>query len=345
MSVHVLSPGLLSTLQDNGRYGWRHLGVGSAGALDAFSHAVANRLVGNTDDAVAIEVSLQGPRLRFEHATRIALCGADIEAHVDGMSLPGWRPVVLPAGSTLVLGACRRGARASLAVAGGFVVPRVLGSGSTDLRGGFGGMRGRTLAAGDVLPIATRHAHGSDNEKPGGECIEKVAITPWWIDPTPDLDYDRPAIIHVLAGRDALMPDDALYSQPWRVAPASNRQGLRLEGTALTLEKSHETISEPVAPGTLQLPPDGNPIVLMADAQTHGGYPRIGHAIQADRPRLAQLRPGDVVRFQPCTPAQARRLYCEQRQRLARIALAITARMQHAGKEHARKHARMERHA
>ncbi len=330
MSVHVLSPGLLSTLQDNGRHGWRHLGVGSSGALDTFSHAVANRLVGNTDDSLAMEISLHGPHLRFEHATRIALCGADIQAHVDGRLVPGWRPVTLPAGSTLVLGACRRGARVSLAVAGGFVVPRVLGSGSTDLRGGFGGMRGRTLAAGDVLPVATDHARAQDqlqdHLEPGRASIEEVAITPWWIDPAPDLDFDRPAIIHVLPGRDALTTYDALYGQPWRIAPASNRQGLRLEGEGLTLEKPHEAITEPVAPGTIQLPPDGNPIVLMADAQTHGGYPRIGHAIQADRPRLAQLRPGDVVRFEPCTPMQARRLACEQRQRLARMSVAIAAR-------------------
>lgn len=330
MSVHVLSPGLLSTLQDDGRHGWRHLGVGSAGALDAFSHAVANQLVGNRAEALAMEISLQGPRLRFDHATCIALCGADIEARVDSTPLPGWRPVALPAGSTLVLGACQRGARVSLAVAGGFVVPRVLGSGSTDLRGGFGGMRGRTLAAGDVLPVATHHAHGPDSVEPATTSIEKIAITPWWIDPVPDLDFDldpdHPTIIRVLPGRDALTPGDALYSQPWRVAPASNRQGLRLVGDALALRQSREAITEPVAPGTIQLPPDGNPIVLMADAQTHGGYPRIGHAIQADRPRLAQLRPGDMVRFQPCTPTQARRLACEQRQRLARIALAISTR-------------------
>lgn len=328
MSVHILSPGLLSTLQDDGRHGWRHLGVGTAGALDAFSHAVANLLVGNRAETLAMEISLHGPRLHFDHPTCIALCGADIQAHVDGTSLPGWRRVSLPAGSTLVLGACRRGARVTLAVAGGFVVPRVLGSGSTDLRGGFGGMRGRALAASDVLPVAKHHVHGLGSAKAGKEHVDEVAITPWWIDPFPDLDFDRPAIIRVLAGRDALTPDDALYSQPWQIAPASNRQGLRLQGDALALRQPREAITEPVTPGTLQLPPDGNPIVLMADAQSHGGYPRIGHAIRADRPRLAQLRPGDVVRFQSCTPAQARQLSCEQRQRLARIALAISARTQ-----------------
>lgn len=321
----MLAPGLLTTLQDGGRCGWRHLGVGAAGALDPFSQAVANRLVGNPGDAVAMEISLQGPKLRFDRAARIALCGADIDAKVDGTDLPTWRRIDLPAGSSLTLGHCRRGARAYLAVAGGFAVPTVLGSASTDLRGGFGGMRGRALAAGDVLPVAK-------NSTPDRDTID---IAPWWIDPTPDLDLHRdpghPAIVRVLPGRDALAPADALFAGDWQVAPASNRQGLRLtrggvDRQALQLEDRHEAISEPVAPGTIQLPPDGNPIVLLADAQTHGGYPRIGHAIRADWPRLAQLRPGEALRFQPCTAGEARQLACEQRQRLARIGYAIDAR-------------------
>lgn len=324
MSVRVLAPGLLTTLQDNGRFGWRHLGVGSAGALDAFSHAIANRLVGNAADALVMEISLQGPRLRFEHVACVALCGADIDAEADGVPLPGWRPVTLPAGSTLVLGACRRGARVYLAIAGGLVVPQVLGSASTDLRGGFGGMRGHALAVGDVLPVATPPAASPlDDYQAQG-----IGIAPWWIDPTADLDFDQPAIIRVLPGRDALDPDDALFNQEWRVGATSNRQGLRLEGAALSLQQPGEPVTEPAAPGTIQLPPGGNPIVLLADAQTHGGYPRIGHAIRADRPRLAQLRPGDAVRFQSCTSQEARRLACEQQQRLARISLAISARMQ-----------------
>lgn len=328
MSVRVLAPGLLTTLQDSGRHGWRHLGVGSAGALDGFSHALANRLVGNASDALVMEISLRGPRLHFDRAARIALCGADINAEVDGISLPGWRPLTLPAGSTLELGVCRRGARVCLAVAGGFVVPRVLGSASTDLRGGFGGMRGRALAAGDVLPVAMLPASAAPTSDPPDGAAQALKIAAWWIDPTPDLDFDQPAIIRVLPGRDALDPADALFEQAWTTGAASNRQGLRLEGAALSLQQPRESVSEPVAPGTIQLPSDGGPIVLLADAQTHGGYPRIGHAIGADRPRLAQLRPGDVVRFQPCTPRQARRLACEQRQRLARISLAISARVQ-----------------
>jgi antagonist of KipI len=313
MSIRVLAPGLLSTLQDGGRRGWRHLGVGCAGALDAFSHGVSNRLVGNDADAATLEITLAGPRLRFDRAARIAICGAEIDAHADGIELPGWRRIDLPARATLAFGGCRHGARAYLAVAGGFAAPRVLGSASTDLRGGFGGHDGRALAMGDMLTLDDGDATH----------VDALAIAPWWIDPTPDLDFTRTTLIRVLPGRDALASADALFAREWRVAPASNRQGLRLRGDALTLSSPREAVSEPIAPGTIQLPPDGGPIVLLADAQTHGGYPRIGHAIAADHPRLAQLRPGDALRFVPCTADEARQLACEQRQRMVRIGYAV----------------------
>ena len=154
MSVEVLAPGLLTTVQDRGRFGYRHLGVGCAGALDAHSHALANLLAGNPVDAPALEITLTGPRLRFDQATCIAVCGAEIDARVDNHAVPSWRSVWLPAGTTLTLGACRRGARAYLAVAGGFLVAPTLASASTDLRGGFGGISGRALVAGDVLGTA-----------------------------------------------------------------------------------------------------------------------------------------------------------------------------------------------
>ncbi|NUS39690.1 MAG: biotin-dependent carboxyltransferase [Lysobacter sp.] len=313
MSVHVLAPGLLTTVQDGGRHGWRHLGVGVVGALDDDAHALANLLVGNAVDAATLEVTLAGPRLRFERAVRIALCGADVDARCDGATLPRARPCLLPAGSTLVLGACRRGARAYLAVAGGFDVAPVLGSRSTDLRGGFGGIEGRTLQAGDVLPLGAAPAVQA----------EAMRIARWWIDDTHD--GDPHGMVRVLAGADATIPADALFRQSWRVAAASNRQGLRLEGEPLRIADARERISAPVAPGTIQLPPDGRPIVLLADAQTHGGYPCIGHVIRADWPRLAQLRPGDALRFAPCTPMEAQSAWQRRRHALARLALMIAA--------------------
>ncbi len=316
MSVRVIAPGLLTTVQDLGRTGSRHMGVGGAGALDTYSHTIANLLVGNPGDAPTLEINLAGPRLHFGQAARIAICGADIDAHVGKIAIPGWRPILLPAGSVLALGACRRGARAYLAVAGGgFVVAEVLNSASTDLRGGFGGFQGRALIALDELDIG---------ESP--IAVAGVHITPWWIDPTPEVDFDAPAIIRVLPGSDSTAPQDALFTHQWRIANASDRQGLRLEGVPLQPADARDRISAPVVPGAIQLPPDGLPIVLLADAQTHGGYPVIGHVIRVDWPRLAQLRPGDTFHFQPCAREEARHARLQQTQQLARIGLAIAAR-------------------
>jgi len=309
--VEVLAPGLQTTVQDLGRVGYRHLGVGTAGALDGYSSRVANLLVGNAEASAVLEITLQGPRLRLHRAARIALTGADIDAHVDGVAIPGWRPVDLPANSELVLGPCRRGARAYLAVAGGLDVEAILGSASTDLRAGFG----RALVAGDRLGAASI----AD--------IDAIAIARWWIDPEPELDLRHAQAIRVLPGHDATAPVDALFAQPWRVAAQSNRQGLRLQGDALQLEHPGDRLSEPVAPGTIQLPPDGQPIVLLAEAQTVGGYPRIGHVIGADLPRLAQRRPGDSVQFVPVDAAAAHAAACAQRHRLTRIGLAIAQRL------------------
>ncbi len=315
MSIRVESPGLLTTVQDGGREGWRHLGVGRAGAVDPWSHAVANLLVGNPAVAPALEVTIAGPRLRFEGSARIAICGADIDARVNAVPVPCWRPLAVPPGATLALGACRRGARAYVAVAGGVSVPRILGSASTDLRGGFGGIDGRALAVGDVL-------HADE-----GDYTETLRIARWWIDSTPDVVFDAPVVVRVLPGSDAPSPPDALFAHEWHVASASDRQGLRLDGPVLQAADVRERISEPVAPGTIQLPSDGHPIVLLADAQTHGGYPRIGHAIRADWPRMAQLRPGDALRFSPCSREDAVRAWRERCQRLARIELAIGSRL------------------
>lgn len=313
MTIDVLAGGLQTTVQDLGRFGHRHLGVGVAGALDGHSLRIGNLLVGNAEGAAALEIALQGPRLRFTRAARIALTGADIDARVDGVVIPGWRPVDLPAGSELVIGPCRRGARACLAVGGGLQVEPVLGSAATDLRAGFGGVEGRCLHAGDAL----RHGVQELTE------VAELEIASWWVDPSPDLDLAAPQPIRVLPGRDGIVPATALCGQAWQVTAQGNRQGVRLEGKPLVLAQPGDRLSEPVAPGTVQLPPGGQPIVLLAEAQTIGGYPRIAHVIAADLPRLAQRVPGDTIHFEMVDAATAHALACAQRQRVARIALAI----------------------
>ncbi|MBF6024365.1 biotin-dependent carboxyltransferase family protein [Lysobacter niastensis] len=306
----VLQAGLLTTVQDLGRSGWRHLGVAHAGALDPAQAQLANRLAGNAGDAAVLEITLRGPTLHFDAPVRIALTGATVSAKFEGTLVPMGRPVELPAG-TLELGALRGGARAWLAVDGGFDVPMVLGSRSTDLRGGFGGVAGRALRAGDTLAL--------------GETVVPANATslrsvPWWIDLHHDTDPHAPI-------RYQPVPQAAsLCSQVWRVSPSSNRQGLRLQGEALPAPAA-AGVSEPVAPGTIQLPPDGQPIVLLADAQTVGGYPRLGHVIAADLPRLAQCTPGQRLHFEACDAATARRLACAAQARVARIQWMIDTRL------------------
>lgn len=314
--IEVLAPGVCTLPQDAGRPGLRHLGIAMSGALDPWALALANLLVGNPGDAPALEITLSGPRLRFHVPARIALCGATIEASADGQAIPMARPVDVPAGCELRLGRCLDGARSYLAVLGGLRLPSVLGSASTDLRAGFEGLAGRPLRAGDQLPLAGQV---------DAPCLHVPA---WWIDTAFD-DRPRPSpdrVVRVIPGPDATTGERSLHGQAWKIAPDSNRQGLRLQGPALALADPGERVTEPVAPGCVQLPPGGQPIVLLADAQTHGGYPRIGQAIRADWPLLAQLRPGDGVRFAPCTAAEARAALARQRQRLHRIALALEAR-------------------
>lgn len=311
--IEVLRAGLLDSVQDAGRFGLRHLGVGSAGALDAYSFTIANRLVGNRPDAAALEITLNGPALRLRRAATVALCGADIVARIDSEPLPGWRPMRLKANACIEFGACRRGARAYLAIDGGITADAVLGSRSTDLRAGFGGCEGRALRAGDRLPLSQPLAWAG----PAG-------ASRWWINPGEELDLQRTALARfVPLHADA----EALSKQAWRLSATSSRQGLRLSGTPLPLHDAGQRVSEPVAPGTLQLPPDGQPIVLMAEAQTVGGYARLGHVISADLPRLAQLRPGETLHFLPVSIAEAQRLQRAMSASLARMALAIETRL------------------
>jgi 5-oxoprolinase (ATP-hydrolysing) subunit C len=309
VKLDILSPGLLTTVQDAGRFGWRHLGVAQCGALDGAAAMLANLLVGNGAGEAVLELTLQGPVLRFERAVRLAICGARVLARFeceDGnrFVVESGRPVTLPAG-VLRVGNLRDGARAWVAFAGGIDVPLELGSRSTDLRGGFGGFEGRALRSGDELKLRA---------PPDISCV-RPRMPKWWVDPHFD---ERGLPIRYIP----LPSTAALDGRAWQVSARSNRQGLRLEGTALGSPRGEE-ISAPVAPGTVQLPPDGKPIVLLADAQTVGGYPRLGHVIAADLPRLAHVCPGETVRFQSCDAQTATRLACAARARIARIRLMI----------------------
>jgi biotin-dependent carboxylase-like uncharacterized protein len=296
--IEVIAPGPLMTVQDLGRPGARRYGVSPGGALDAFALAAANRLVGNPSAAAGVEITAGGAALRLRRPAIIALAGADLAASLDDRPIPPWTAILADAGATLRLAGRRTawGARAYMAVAGGVDVPSILGSRATDLAGGFGGLGGRPLRVGDLLPIGValksllpsvgqrwpEHARPAYIDEPSLRII-----------PGPHLECFAPDALAVLA------------SARLRVSATSNRMGYRLDGLRLSYARPCSLPSLGVVPGTIQVPPDGVPILLMADAQTTGGYPVIGALISADQPLAAQLLPGDGLRLVPTTLGEA----------------------------------------
>jgi antagonist of KipI len=318
--IRVEHPGLLSTLQDLGRPGCQHLGVTPGGAMDSYSAAVANALVGNPPEAAVLEMTLRGPRLSFERGAWVSLTGADLSAELDGSPLPGWRPVWLPAGSRLGFGRPRLGCRAYLAVAGGFEVTAVLGSRSTDLRARFGGLGGRPLGKGDIIEAGESGLALPDDPS-------RPYVPAWSAAWNRALPLECPARLRLIPGPDwqALPEEDrrALGTDAFRVGRASDRMGLRLEGPPLRLAYAAERLSAGVTFGTLQLPPGGQLILLGVDRQTTGGYPVLGTVASVDHPRLAQLRPGETVRFEPIPVERAQTLYRIRALQLRRLRASL----------------------
>jgi antagonist of KipI len=313
MSVRVLRPGLLTSLQDLGRYGLQHLGIVPCGAMDQVAHRIANALVGNPATAATLECTVLGPELVFGRDSLVALYGAAFEAKSGGKPFPRNRPVLLSAGTVVSMGAASRGARAYLAIAGGFRVPEILGSLSTYIPAGFGGLGGRALKAGDVLAGAAdlreiSAARFAMIARRGSHEVSGVR-TVRWSAPELTLPFGEGFTVRAMEGRHHAQFDaasrEAFFGETWRVSPDSNRMGYRLQGPRLTRARTIEILSEPTCLGTVQVPNDGTPIVLMADHQTTGGYPKIAEVASSDIPGLAQLAPGGQVRFVRCTVAEA----------------------------------------
>lgn len=287
--LEVIRPGILSTVQDLGREGQRHLGIAQCGALDAPALMLANRLVDNPAGAAALEIVCGPVDLRFERDGWLALSGALFDAKLDGRDLwPGWREP-FRAGQRLRLNGPRHGMRVYLAVDGGFDVPEVLGSRSTDVQGGFGGFEGRALQAGDRLPLGAPCRHLK------ARCGARQQHWSAFVRFLPGPEYSQ----FDVASRKALVETD------WVVSSQSNRMGYRLQGVELKRREARDLLSHPVVPGVVQVPPSGQPIVLLADAQTTGGYPRMACVIEADLWKLAQARPGNALRFVPTDAAGA----------------------------------------
>ena len=318
MTVEVVKPGLLTTLQDAGRPGFAHLGIGRSGAFDAPALRIANALCGNPSDACALEITLLGPTLRFHDDAWIAVAGAPIPLRVDGAERPMWAPVFVHAGTTVELGTMRSGCRSYLAVRGGFDVTPVLGSRSTDVNAQLGPLAGRPLRTGDVLKA---------------QSVARAASQPvsWRLDPRPWFPDDPVATLRLLPGShfDKLKETSRklLFSETFVVQADSNRVGLRLSGPKLEFDEPVEMVSEGCVPGLLQLPPSGQPIAFGPECPVSGGYPRIGQIAAVDMARLAQLKASDALRFTPCAFDDALRALRERERALTRLETGIAARL------------------
>jgi biotin-dependent carboxylase-like uncharacterized protein len=297
-TLRVHSAGLLTTIQDLGRPGMQRYGVPISGAMDTFALAAANRLVGNSFDAAALEITSGGAIFELLAPTLLAVAGAHLRATLNDQPLPLWTAVLAPRGALLRFTARHGGwgARAYLALAGGIGAPVVLGSRSTYLPGSFGGMDGRPLRAGDQLGTGQSCA---DPQRLAGQRWPEHARPPYSATPTLRM---IPGPHSDCFSADAL---DQPGVTPLRVSQTSNRMGYRLEGVTLRYTRPCSLPSLGVLPGAIQVPPDGTPILLMADAQTTGGYPIIGVVIGPDLPLAAQLLPGDALRCMPISIAAA----------------------------------------
>jgi antagonist of KipI len=299
--------------------------------MDRFAIRAANRLVGNPEAAATLEITLTGPSLEFEEDVVAGIAGADLSPAVGSGPVPQWRPVHIGSGAVLSFGQPVTGCRAYLAIAGGIDVPEVLGGRGTHLRARFGGFEGRALRAEDVV----RTGRPSDliqrvkRELPvtdGG-----IVSAEWSISQNALPAYGPDVTVRVIPGasfdRLTAASREELLNTRFRVSPDSDRMGYRLKGSKLDLGASPDPISEPVCAGTIQLPPEGQAVVLMADCQTTGGYPRIAHVLSVDLPLLAQLKPGDQVRFSAVSLVEAQQLRWAQQRQWDQLAQGIAWRL------------------
>lgn len=302
-SLTVLRPGMLTTVQDLGRWGFQADGVPVAGPMDAYSHRAANYLAGNDERAAALEVTLIGPHLQADGDVICAVAGAGFALTVDGRAADMHRPFVVRAGETLRFGERRDGARASLAVRGGFDVAPIFGSRATSVISRMGPFGGRPLESGDRLPVGFAEGLARPDALPpvpmprGGARVRVI--------PGPHTPLFTASAL------------DTLLQARYTITPQSNRMGYRLEGPPLAHAAGADILSDATPMGSLQVPASGQPILLMADRQTTGGYPKIATVITADLPTAGQLAPGDWIEFAACTRDAAIDAVKRQRARLS----------------------------
>jgi antagonist of KipI len=333
MKVFVRSAGFLTSVQDLGRIGHRQSGISIGGALDSHALRVANALVGNEDSAAGLEATLGNLRLRFDDQRVVAWCGGAFTVRVGQENLPPGHAALVAKDEEVVMTAPQAGSRAWLAISAGIDVPPVLGSRATDLRGNFGGHQGRALRDGDELPLGANERRFTNRRADKNGDLDMA--TPWiseWSAPTPWAAMaHRDRILRIVRGSnwDRFTPDahSALGTAPFTVTFDSDRMAARLDGPGLLRRDQSDLLSEAVTPGTLQVPPNGKPILLLGDCQTIGGYPKIAHVITIDLPIAAQLWPGDLVRFYEISLAEAHALLRERETDFARFRVGLSLQM------------------
>jgi len=326
-ALKTVAPGLHTTVQDLGRYGYQAVGVPVSGALDSLSFRLANRLAGNDDNAAALEILYQGPTLEVAaDSLRVALAGGDAELELlaEGRRrVGGWRSLLLTRGEAFRVRGPSETACCYLAVEGGFAVPPCLGSASTYARGSFGGFAGRALRSGDLLPLARESA------------VERAELT--LPQPPPPA---REQTIRVILGPQADHFTDAalalLLESEFRVSKDADRMGLRLDGPRLAHRDGYNIASDGIATGAIQVPGSGQAILLLADHQTTGGYPKIATVISADLPVAGRRRPGDRVRFAAIEVEEAEALRRAQEVELAALSASFVPAAAAGGLDHAR---------
>lgn len=318
--IDVLACGPLVSIQDQGRPGFRRFGISSAGAMDGLALAVGNILVGNEPGAASIEITASGFRGRFLEDVAFALSGADGAASLNGRDLPPHWVVGARAGQELSIRVPKKGMRVYVTVAGGIDVPEVLGSRSTDVKSCFGGMQGRSLVAGDRLQLLPR----SDvtGLSPVGFGVKPFSLSNDLIEPD---DQDITLVRAIPAAQHESFSSTAqttFWSTDWSLRPDSNRMGLRLAGPTLVPLEHIELLSHGILPGIVQVPPSGQPIIQVSDANTCGGYPKMAVVVGADLWRLGQVRLGAKIRFMKVTQESAFAALADQKTYLARVAKA-----------------------
>jgi len=316
MNATAIRAGFLTSVQDLGRTGFREFGVSLGGALDTHALRVANLLAGNDESAAGLELTFGGLRLRFADDRIVVWGGGDFNARVGSTSVAAGHPALVRGGEEFSIASPTCGCRAWLAISGGIDVPVVLGSRSGDLRAGFGGVKGRPIRDGEEFPLGENSARSRVLiDKLRGEKIGRWKPPHDWSSTarrTPALRYVRGAD----SGRFLESALQSLSNESFFVSPDSDRMGIRLDGPRLERREDIDLLSEAVAPGTVQVPPSGKPILLLNDCQTIGGYPKIAHVITVDLPTATQLCPGDRVRFAEVSIADAHALLLERERNL-----------------------------